>query len=118
MSKFSADRLEKLDYDFTGIPSNFGGNCKGKGYVPEPTKEREQRFRALALKVNELTKLSPEKMAAAVAKDPTLSDDGMRDAVAEFCGGHPSSEELAELPPRALMAFTMWLTDEVFNPKG
>jgi hypothetical protein len=117
MSKFSADRLEGLDYDFTGIPANDGGMCTGKGYVPEPTKAREQAFRALAVKVGKIAELPPEKQAAAYAKDPELGDEAMLTALADFCGGHPSKEELAQLPPRALLAFSQWISTEVFNPK-
>lgn len=110
MAGFTAAAVNTLDFDFTGIPSATGvGNCTGKGVVAEPTESR-------------LEGLYESVKALASEDNPDANAIGaMRQAVVDFCGGTPTAEEVADLPPRYLAAFARWLLSELGggeDPKG
>lgn len=124
------EAVEPLDYDF----SPYGG----AGTMPEPTRDRLDGFqqalasaadafgldRQTALRVAAHRDDPAEAFAALTGEqverltDPAARGrlaDTMLAALADFCGGHPSREELEALPPRTLEAFQGWLVGLFFG---
>lgn len=117
MAKFSKANVESLDYDFTGFPSINGGNCSGKGIIPEPTKAIQNTFWELKNEIlGEGTTVDVE-----AAQKFSQREDAETISIKMFsdlCQDSPSFEELSELPPRIFNEFTTWLLTEIFLPKG
>lgn len=103
MSAFGADAVERLDFDFTSFPRGDGqpGNCTGKGYVPEPTEAAILRL------------IAAQKALEGLDDADTNLLEPVRASLADFCAGHPSAEEIAQLPPRVLLAFARWLSESL-----
>ena len=109
MSAFGADAVERLDFDFSAFPRGDGqpGNCTGKGYIPEPSEARLMGFQKALMAIGDAE--DDESVESALPQ--------VRQALAEFCQGHPTLEEIEQLPPRVLAAFVRWLRDQ-FGPKA
>lgn len=112
MAKFSAGHVEPLDYDFTTARrADADGYCSGKGTVPEPSRKDLDEF---------LGAMGTARAAGLSLEEPDASDEAWNDllkSLEKFCKGHPTREQLEELPVRALMAFVQWLVGEFNNPE-
>jgi hypothetical protein len=111
----AADAVTSLDFDFTAAPKESGeGFCTGKGVVAEPTSERLSAF------FDEIVALQKAASEAEAGQSSKEALDDMRRIATAVCGGCPSAEEIADLPPRYLGAFSKWLLDELGggDPKG
>lgn len=130
MSKFTLDVLETLDYDFTGFPSNQGGQCKGVGTVPEPTQPILDAYtkgvRALFdIREGETSEEVTARLEAELAdggkkaqeEKAKAATEGMISLTAELCQHSPDADELTELPPRVRNAFMKWVHKELANPE-
>ncbi len=109
MSGFTAAAVNALDFDFAGIPAQDGsGLLTEKGVVAEPTDL------ALSTFFSAMSEVQKEALAAAEAGALDGSDAvaKVRSAVIDVCGGTPTAASLMQLPPRYLVAFSRWLTNE------
>lgn len=124
MPKFSADTVEPLDYDFTGITPDGGKTyCKGKGTIPEPSQARLEGFSKAIRELYEVSadataKEIEKKMDRAEAeKDAKEKQDQLLELTAEFCQNSPTKEELEGLPPRVQRLFFKHIFRELTDPE-
>lgn len=125
MSKFDAGAVvEPMTYDFTA----FGGKS---GTIPEPSSGQVDTFMADVRAMIEPIKDLFGKDTTDLAEDADLAEkvsalpddlvagmsDQMTEAVAKFCSGSPSKEEIEALPYRVQTAFMAWLMSEL-RPEG
>lgn len=121
MPSFDAGAVvEPLAWDFTAFKA-------GKGVIPEPSDERIAAFMKAMMAVAqqegtaELKALADagddeEKMLAAIAALPEDVMSGSKAMIAPYaglCGGSPTKEQIAKLPPRVRFAFFTWLAGEL-----
>lgn len=131
MSKFDANYVEPMEYDFTGIRGQGKGRpyCTGKGYVTEPTKgdleayqEKVQRIFREALR-QAPTVENPSIEETRAMMEQADNDEGARlleelyEITVDICDGSPSKDELDELPARYQQGFCIWLAQELTSPK-
>lgn len=121
MAQFTIEHLEALEYDFTGFPANSGGKCKGKGTIPEPTKQMlldyAEAIRTMFSAEN-LSDLTDEEIANAAEKDLDERSDRLLEATSTLCSGTPTKDQLQDLPPRILRAFMKWVYREIADPEA
>lgn len=128
MAGFSYSSIETLDYDFTGVPSNTGkGHCKGFGIIPEPSDKDLQDFFAAQQEIAKkygfgdtealMRKLANMEEGEAQEMMQSATDD-MMEVYAGLCKGHPSKEEIAELPPRVRNEFFRWVQGQFIDPNA
>ncbi len=123
---FSGDDVWKFTY-------NFGKYAKGKdvkGEVPVPTQARIDKYERDFTKIQVELEVASRQEQRAIAQmeeahqgqGPTLEEamaavertlalkakavDGLRDCLADFCGGHPTRKQFDLLPENALIAFS------------
>lgn len=131
MSGFKAsEAVERLDYDFTDLqvsdPAQQEILAGAKGTIPEPSQQQlDGYFEAMRTLLSDLgvdlaDAGSPQQLMAAFAKLPEGAlermNEGMVQAVADLCGGQPSRDQIAALPPRVRQAFVGWLSGQFANP--
>lgn len=115
MSGFSAASVTPLSYDFTLFPldgSDNGARCTGKGRIPEPSK------RALEAFFREFEAVFRPGVDEAPSDDDVVHavedlEDQIYGLLSNVCSGQPSPEELKQLPPRILAAFTRYLLENL-----
>ena len=121
VSGFSADVLELLEYDFTGFPSNSGGQCSGKGIVPEPTQTHLETYATALQDLFGLNKDDDkDEVEEKIEKTATSSEEKsnrLLELTSDLCQQTPSAAELKELPPRIRNAFMKWVYKELSDPK-
>lgn len=110
--------VDALDYDFTAYVDD------AKGTIPEP---RQAQVDALFDALREVVVASgaeagatPEAIISGLAGLPEdvvkAQSEAMLDALAAFCQGTPSREEIEALPVRPLQAFVGWLVGQLEDP--
>lgn len=119
---FDAGQLiEKLDYDFTA----FGGT---KGVIPEPSDKVLLAFQDSMRKglveygVSDDVDLTDNAaVMRVIAKLPSNQLAAFLDlqveALAQFCQGTPTLQELQTMPVRVRNAFAGWLMGKFENPE-
>lgn len=128
MAGFSYSSIETLEYDFTAVPSNSGdGRCKGFGIIPEPSDADLQAFLETQQKIAE--KYGFGDMDALTRKLKEVGEDGaqemmqeatdeMIDAYVALGKGHPTKQEIKELPPRVRNEFFKWMQGQFIDPNA
>jgi hypothetical protein len=117
---FNAEKVvDPLDYDLTAV----GGP---KGRVPEPSdkvvfalqEDLRSGLTAQGIDISDLTDMGriAKQITALEPEQQTQYLESQLAAVARFCGGSPTLEQLQELPYRIRNAFVGWLVGE-FNPE-
>ena len=113
MSGFSAASIAVLSYDFTSFLRDDSDTerCTGKAIIPEPTKAK---LKAFFDGFQDLTELDPLKASdeelQAVADE---RDERVYALLSDVCSGKPSVEDLKQLRPRILAAFTRYVLENL-----
>jgi len=114
--------VDVLDYDFTA----FGGT---KGVVPEPSDKVLLQFQDSMRKglvefgvAQDVDVTDNAAVMAIIAKLPPEQLERFMemqvDALAAFCQGAPTLEELSTMPVRVRNAFAGWLMGKFTNPES
>jgi len=127
MAKFDAGSVvDPLEYDFTTVTGYKHRTAKGT--IPEPSEEKIAAF---------LTSLR-DTMKDTNGADVDLTDPSVflaqldqydpdkflslyrsiSVACAELCSGHPTAQQISDLPLRIRMQFFKWLFGEVMSPEA
>ncbi len=131
MPKFDAGAVvEPLDYDFTTVRGYSRKSAKGT--ITEPS---DEKIAAFLTSLRDTMKEAGTIVGNGVGDvtDPTAffgqldSYDpekllgvfrGLATAYAALCSGHPSAEEIMDLPLRVRVKFFAWLQEEVVSPEA
>jgi hypothetical protein len=108
MTGFKAsEAVPELAYDFRPF-------VEAHGVVPEPSQPAMKQFSKA------MNAVYGGRTIEEVAKLPYEEQEALGDAtkplVADLCNGHPSLDELENLPFRPLNAFVGWLMGSFQNP--
>lgn len=115
MPNFQIETLEAVEYDFRPL-------VDAHGTIPEPSEARIRAFVSgmagyTGEDLEEEGDSSPEESGYKMLERMAEHRPDANKAVAEFCSGSPSEDEVAQLPFRVFLQFVNYLRDSVMNPE-
>lgn len=117
MPNFQIETLESVEYDFRPL-------VDAHGIIPEPSEARIRAFvsgmagyTGESLEDNEVPEEGGGESGYKMLERMAEHRPDANKAVAEFCSGFPSEEEVGKLPFRVFLQFVNYLRDSVMNPE-